>query len=486
MNRPTESCDRKSCLPREPTRHFSRRALWVLVVVVSAGCATYTPQPLGDPHHDPAATRETLQELVVEAGEIENPLLEPIEIRLDDGLSPDEAAVLAVVANPDLRAARAQRGVAEASILKAGLLPDPQLAASADHPVKRDPTTSTATSFGLSWDLDPFFVRGAERAAAKAASDQVSLDIAWQEWSVAQQTRTEVFSILFLERQLGLVRDEEAALEEVSDRLDRAAAQHLVDRAQALASTDALISTRSTRIDLEGQLAQARLEVARLLGVPGDQTLRLAGDVEASARTAVDLAAAAADDRSRWLDGLSERRLDLVALRAGYQSQEETVRAAILRQFPRINIGLTRARDTSAIVTLGPALSISLPSLDRNRGEIAVERATREQLRQEYSARELGAQADVMGLLEGLRQAGRALDNAKAAVPAAQQLATAYDEALRRRSADALTAYRARADLLTRELTVLQLEQELVRLGLELQMASGRYEPLAGTRPEAP
>lgn len=464
---------------------------WVL-----AACTTYTPAPLDDPTTAASAASaggEPLARLVVAASEIDHPLLEPVAIDLSDGLSPEEAAVLVVVANPDLRAARARRGVAEATILRAGLLPDPQLAATVERPHGNQPGTSTGNSVGLSWDLDPLFVRGAERASATAARDQVELDLAWEEWSIAQQARAQVFSALFLARQVELARDEEEALGSVVERLDKALDLHLVSRVEALAAADALGTARGTRIDLEGRLAKARLEVFRLLGAPAGTALAFTGNVERAAAGAAGLAATgpafigiAPEEPSRWLDGLDERRLDLLALRAGYRSQEEAVRAAVLRQFPRINVGVNRARDTGAIVTLGPALSISLPLLDRNRGEIAVARATREQLRQEYEARGFAARADVAGLLEELRQVARALDNATAAVPAARRLVEAYGEALRRRSADALTFYRARVDLLTKETTVVELQQELVRLGLELQIASGRYETLGSTPRETP
>ncbi len=42
-------------------------------------------------------------------------------------LTPDELAILAVLANPDLKAARAKAKVSSAQAFAAGLLPDPSL-----------------------------------------------------------------------------------------------------------------------------------------------------------------------------------------------------------------------------------------------------------------------------------------------------------------------------------------------------------------------
>ena len=56
----------------------------------------------------PAAVRSGLaapagDQLRVAAGSIRHPLLKPVVIDDRDGLTPDEAAVIAVVANPSLR-----------------------------------------------------------------------------------------------------------------------------------------------------------------------------------------------------------------------------------------------------------------------------------------------------------------------------------------------------------------------------------------------
>src|SRR6266700_2885105 len=51
-------------------------------------------------------------------------------VRIDQPLSVYDVAVLAVENNPDLLAARLQRGVARAQVLEAGLLPNPSISAS--------------------------------------------------------------------------------------------------------------------------------------------------------------------------------------------------------------------------------------------------------------------------------------------------------------------------------------------------------------------
>lgn len=449
-----------------------------------AACTSYRPLPLDEPFSESVLAPPPLEEIAVAASEIQHPILEPLPIDLSDGVSPDEAALLAVAGNPELRAARAERGLSEAAVLRAGLLPDPVLDGSVDRPQNPGPDVSTGHGLGVAWDLEPLFARRPERRAAVLDQRRLDLDLASQEWSMAQRARAKVLAVLFLERRAAIAGAEEEALSEILGRLDEAAEKHLVSVVERLAAADALHSARTARLDLERETAATRLEVAQLLGVPPHLPLVLDGDIETAAASVARLADGseaepAADSGSVWIDGIERRRLDLLALQAGYASQEETVRAAVLRQFPRINLGVNRARDTGAVVTLGTVLSISLPVLDRNRGEIATERATREQLRQEYGARLFAARAEIAALLEDLRRVAASLENARQARREAQRLVTAYGEALRRRSADAVTFFGARVDLLAKETAIVMLQQEQVQLGLELQVASGLYRTFA-------
>lgn len=78
--------------------------------------------------------------------------------------------------------------------------------------------------------------------------------------------------------------------------------------------------------------------------------------------------------------GLGKRRLDLIALRRGYQSQEYQVRLAVLQQFPRINLGISRARDNTGVYSVDLSAGIELPIYNHYRAAIAQQRATRQQL----------------------------------------------------------------------------------------------------------
>jgi len=87
------------------------RAAVTLVLGLMAGCASYAPLPL----NKSATMKDRVEQLDVEA----HPL--PPQLGIDD------IALLALRNNPDLVAARAQRGLAQAQMLAAGIAPNPSL-----------------------------------------------------------------------------------------------------------------------------------------------------------------------------------------------------------------------------------------------------------------------------------------------------------------------------------------------------------------------
>ena len=106
----------------------------LLSLACVAGCQSYRPAPL-----IPGAVNRNLaippdDVLRVRGRDIRHPLLQPLVLDYRNGLSPDEAAVLAVLVNPSLRAERDRRALASAQLLTAGILPNPQLSAALDVP----------------------------------------------------------------------------------------------------------------------------------------------------------------------------------------------------------------------------------------------------------------------------------------------------------------------------------------------------------------
>ena len=149
------------------------------------------------------------------------------------------------------------------------------------------------------------------------------------------------------------------------------------------------------------------------------------------------------------------------ALQLGYASQEATLRAAVLGQFPALTLGPNYGSDTARVQTLGPSVSIGLPLFNGNRGVIDIARATREQLREDFAARRAAAEGGARAMLANLRLLQRQLANARAGLGQAQSLAADADRALRTGLLDQLSYVQLVSARLGKERQVIGVEQQM-------------------------
>jgi len=178
-----------------------------------------------------------------------------------------------------------------------------------------------------------------------------------------------------------------------------------------------------------------------------------------------------------------DRRLDLVALEKGYESEDAKVRLAIWSQFPSIGLSLSRSQDTSNLATRGFGVAVSLPLFNRGQGLVAIENATRQQLHDQYLARLIHARADVAQILSGMQAVKEMLVTAEAAMPALTVQAEASETAFRGGNLDLFSRNQMKVTLLSQRITLASLQANLNELGVALEMASGRtFQPREGAR----
>ena len=124
------------------------------LILALPACHRFHPLPLTQEAVNRALAPPDIQTLKVQAQSLRHPILKPLVINERDGLSPDEAAVLAVLMNPSLRAERDQRAMSDAQVLQSGLLPNPSLDASLSIPTFGTTMGElNAWAVGGSWDL---------------------------------------------------------------------------------------------------------------------------------------------------------------------------------------------------------------------------------------------------------------------------------------------------------------------------------------------
>lgn len=429
-----------------PASSLLLRAVALSVPAFLASCATFRPLPLAN---GSATTRIELPASAMHARLLQGHAFDP-----RDGLDVTEVAMLALADSPQLRIERDKAGVSRAQAYAAGLLPDPQLNYEYDRPAANSPPgTTTAHTAGLTFDLGNLVTRPARVRSARAGAREVDLNLLWSEWQAIAQARTLFDRVYFLRKLVARLQGERAALAPLQDAIARAL--RAGDLAYEVAGTglNAASEVNNRLADAQRQLHLAEHDLHGLLGLDASVPLRLAGGPFSVESGPAEVQRALAD--------MARRRPDLLALQAGYRAQDEKLRAAILAQFPALTIGFVRARDNSAISSNGLAVSLALPLFDGNRGNIAIERATRQQLHDEYSARLLGSRNDIQRLvadLEGDRTQRVSLARHAARLARARKAARAGYTAGR---LDWPTYLAIRADSLAADTTLLALDRDV-------------------------
>jgi outer membrane protein, heavy metal efflux system len=457
------------------------RSFSVLLFLVSLiGCTSYQPLILSN-----ASVRQRLRTpgakaLQIAAARLHHTLFAPIPVNLKSGIGPDQAAVLAVILNPKLRADRDRRGLAAAQLIQSGILPNPSIGYTRDF-VTGGNTAGTVSAYGFtgSWDISALVSHGAKVQAARANLQAINLDIAWTEWQTAMAAKIALYRVVALEEELNGAKQISSDQQQTVDTLQAAVDRHeksVLDLAAAQASRE---DVRATELALELEFDRQRLELKKAIGLLPDTNLLIEEGVALPSHLLLP-------SEAQLVADLENRRLDLVGLYQGYQSQEQTVRAAVLAQFPKIALGLNpHSSDTTNVHTIGFGVTIDLPIFDRNQGNIAIETATRQKLFDEYASRVFEAHSDIAAAVADIRSLNRQVAAAQKALPVLQHLIDIAKEASDQGAADVLGYFQAKTNLNQKSLQIIKLKQQLIDSRIALELASGRYLPANDGRSKA-
>jgi len=435
------------------TRPISAAACTAALLL--AGCQSYHPSPLPT-----APDLSTSSDLIVPVSSFALPGLSSRPVPAD-GLDLISVLTLAVFNNSELKAARLQSGVASAQVFDAGLLPDPQLGMGGG---------SSALNYGygltLTEDIQAILLRGTAQAAARQHRKQVDLNILWQEYQVAEQARE-----LFLQAR------GDAQIEDLLSASNRLLTTRYRQDRTALQQGDVTAITVSADLtllaDSESALRQHELEASatrhtlnQLLGLEPGVKLKLIGPSNLSPLTAEQLQQAIA--------ALPRRRTDLLALQAGYQSQEETLRRAVLAQFPPLNAGVAKSRDpVEGVNSSRVNVNLTLPIFNRNRGQIAIQRATRELLKETYQAQLDTAASQASQTWDATQILEHQLAELKAQLPELESTAAAAQQSFQQGHLNAGLYVSLKSSLLTKQVEALRLSESLAHAQSALRAVLG-------------
>ncbi|RAO74843.1 hypothetical protein CA260_18730 [Dyella jiangningensis] len=416
-----------------------------------AGCATYHAHPLPEQ----AASASSLSQL-----RGYDATMAP--------LSADAVERLVLLNNPDLRSARARHQAAQAQRQQDSVLPNPVIGGSIGY-LLSGPGDATAWTASITQDITSLITLKPRREAARATADEVDASLLWEEWQTIGKARLLVIDLVEGQRQLDLQQRALDLLAKRESRITQAIGAGNVDRVTVASDLSAAADARTAMHDLQRRQLDQQQQLAALLGLKPGVAVPLATPLAPS-----DLDAASIREQA---EGISRRRPDLVALQLGYRAQEATLRAAVLAQFPPLSIGYDASQDNSRVRNGGPAVSFALPIFDRNQGNVAIAKATREQLHQEYTVRMATSRDEVDALLDQYAQLQR---QRQALLPAQDDATRAAAQAMRAWQ-DGLVDMRAYVDLevaaLTRQAALVATDQAMLEQQAAVELLVGRGMP---------
>jgi outer membrane protein TolC len=436
-----------------------------LASAVLTACQSYEPAPLGE---RPALVSDVAA-LKISPSDLPLPELRAHPFDPSRPLDMDEIAMIAVVNNPDLKAARDQVGVAEAQAFAAGLLPNPQFSFAYGVLISGVGATTSSVGATLTQDIVPLLTRSVRRRAALANERSVYLNLLWQEWQIVSQARTFFARGVELERQRAVIDEYRKLFSDRYQRSNIAMQQGNEILPTVVSDLTALQAVETQLHDIEQLILKNRHDLNALLGLAPEAELRVVDrvsvpDIDAGKLTAILL-------------DLARRRPDLLALAAGYEAEEQKLRQAIIEQFPKLSIGPNYTNDTTPVYTAGPTLTISLPIFDRNQGNIAIEQTTRQRLRDEYQARLDAAYGAADRLITELNLIEAQYRASLASIRRLRDAAGVADRAYAAGNLDERSYVDLHAALLAKEIESLKLEQTLLEQRIVLQTLIGSDLP---------
>ncbi|MHC4947215.1 MAG: TolC family protein [Planctomycetota bacterium] len=360
------------------------------------GCRSYEPRPLDLDAHRAAWRQRTpadepvrvFAERLVEAGDPSATAFAP-----EDGLSPAEGELVALVYNPDLRLARLRAGVARATAEHAGLWDDPELEIDVLR-ITESVSDRWIVTPGLAFTIPLSGRVEAEQARADAALRAELERVAEAEWRVRHDVRR-----AWLAWSAATLRAEQterlvASMDSLVDSTARLAEAGEMPRTEAALFAIEQTQRRHELRRLRGEVAEAEQRLRALLGLAPEAPVTFVAALEAG-RPAAALDA----------DALAARNPTLARLRREYEVAEQTLHREIRKQYPDLTIGPLYESDQgqSRIGFLG---GLPLPILNANRQGIAEAEAARALARAAFETeyeRRAGALAAARVRAEALR-----------------------------------------------------------------------------------
>lgn len=346
--------------------HFSFQILTTAIgLAILTGCQTYQPVPLDAPAHSAAWRSRTPGDESVRAfsRRLEGQGTGRLAFNPNEGITHNEAEIVALVFNPDLRLARLKANVARATADHAGRWDDPQLGIDVLKVLESIPKPWSLGG-SLSITLPVSGRLHAEKSRAEATHHAALTEVAEAEWEVLRELRAAW--IAWSANHLRHTETERivTALESISETTGRLAESGELPRTEAALFTVERATRKAEVIRLRAKVAEGEQEIRALLGLAPKAPARLVPTMIPSFNTKAP-------------PKLAEANPTLLRLQSEYAVSELTLLREIRKQYPDIELG-PQFESEDGQSKIGLIGAIPIPILNSNKGGIASARAERE------------------------------------------------------------------------------------------------------------
>ncbi len=440
------------------------------LVLLLAGCATYTAKPI-----DPGAQQTAIESRRLDAPDVRQffarSLGHEVTVWPPESWGLDELTLAAFHYHPDLDRAQARRLAAEAAIVTAGAHPNPTMGLSFQPNIGAPPGMAPWTrTLSLAVPVETAGKRDYRIETAQHLAQAAKLQEAETVWQVRSRVRADLLAANPTEAQLARQRDLQ---EEITHILERRFAVGYVSQPELtqarLALNRAVLALRQN----QKQHAENLARLAAAVGVPAaaiDGTAISFDDFEQLPPVAV--LPPAAVRREALLS-----RPDVLATLADYEASQSALQLEIAKQYPDVSLGPGYTWDTGTVLW-SLVLSFDLP-MNRNQGPIAEAEARRKAAAAAFLSVQARAIAEVDEALAGYGRAIQMFEAADTLLRDQQKNARAVAAAFKFGEADRLAWLSAQYETVTTELARIdalsQAQQSLGRLENALRRPIGAH-----------
>lgn len=433
---------------------------FVLLFFISS-CATYRPLNINNKHINEKTN-------YIDKDAIKNiPQGSAILYKLQHNkpLTENEIANLALHLNPQLTIERDKIELAKARLESAKVIPNPSVSTDIGFPIAGNiANTYNSYSIGFSYPIEWMFSHSAKVKSAILDYESQKLSYNFNAYQVMQNAKLQAANVYYLEKILQATLDKFKLYTKIYYTIQSAFKNNLVSLSDLEIAKSEYDTAKTQYLNTKNSLENEKNNLNSILGLPYNANIKI--DIKPEPNFTLP-------PLDKLLAHITNR-LDIVAYKLAYESQQEKTRAAFISQFPKISISFPFSRDTSNVQTFGFGISIEFPIFNTNKAQIDIQKATQKQMYDEYISRINTAKFDIKKLFEDIKNIQNQLEFLNSDYQRSSNLLDYYNKAYNEGLISILEYYKNVNALLDKKIRILNLEKNIYAMKIALEIASAQ------------